>query len=81
LAIRTGNAEFSHLLVKQVDLGGLMPEGMHHADGFLWRYGERVPCPTEEAFFQALGLPLVPPAERNADTALRLRKEPGAVSP
>lgn len=74
LTIRTGNAEWSHLLVTQVALGGLMPEGMHHADGFLWRYGEPVPCPEEADFFAALGLPLVPPAERNADTALRLRK-------
>jgi hypothetical protein len=31
--------------------------------------------PTEEDYFRELGLPLVPPAERNADTALRLRKE------
>jgi DNA polymerase/3'-5' exonuclease PolX len=75
LAIRTGNAEWSHLLVTQVGLGGLMPEEMHHADGFLWRYGEPVPCPDEESFFAALGLPVVPPAERNADTARRLRQE------
>lgn len=80
LVIRTGNADFSHRLVTPMAQGGFMPDGMWQKDGYLWRAkdteeGEIVPCPEEASFFAALGLSVVPPAERNADTALRLRQE------
>jgi DNA polymerase/3'-5' exonuclease PolX len=86
LVIRTGNAEWSHLLVTPRHRGGFMPDDMWHKDGSLWRAkdceeGEVVPCPDEETFLAALGLPPVPPAERNADTALRLRRELAADEP
>lgn len=80
LAIRTGDAEFSRLLVTPRPKGGFMPDDMWQRDGYLWQAadterGERVPCPTEEAFFARLGLPLVAPTERNMETAARLRRE------
>jgi hypothetical protein len=76
LAIRTGDATFSHQLVTKQSEGGLMPKGYFHHGGYL-KHLERgaIPVPTEADYSAELGLPLVPPAERNADTALRLRKE------
>lgn len=75
-AIRTGDAAFSRLLVTQRSAGGLLPAGMHHADGKLWRDGEPVPCPEEETFFAALGIAAPPfPAERTEHTARRLARE------
>jgi DNA polymerase/3'-5' exonuclease PolX len=86
LVIRTGNAEWSHLLVTPRRQGGFMPDDMWHKDGYLWRAkdceeGEVVPCPEESDFFREMGLPLAPPADRNADTALRLRRELAADEP
>lgn len=76
LAIRTGDATFSHQLVTRQSEGGLMPKGYFHHGGQMKHLDRGViPVPTEEDYFKELGLPLVPPAERNADTALRLRKE------
>ncbi len=73
LTIRTGSAEFSHLLVTSRLQGGCMPAGMRQQDGYLWTGGRRINCPTEAAFFAALGIKEVPePWERNADTARRL---------
>lgn len=60
-AIRTGPAAFSHMLVTKA-LGKL-----HKVDrGVLWDdRGQRVPCPEEEAFFAALGVPWIEPRERH----------------
>jgi DNA polymerase/3'-5' exonuclease PolX len=81
LAIRTGNAEFSRLLVTLRTLGGLMPSGIHQRDGYLWRqdgsggFNRRVPCPDEAAFFAALGIDTVPePRERDVACIARLRR-------
>lgn len=63
LAIRTGPAAFSEMLVTRIK-------------GRLWRcqegrvvneLGEVVPCPTEEDFFRAAGLEYLPPERRSAD--------------
>lgn len=68
LAIRTGSAEFSAKLMTPRGQGGLMPRGMRQRDGFLWDGDRRVSCPTEEAFFAALGVSEVPhPARRDGD--------------
>jgi DNA polymerase/3'-5' exonuclease PolX len=81
LAIRTGDATFSHQLVTKWSEGGLMPKGYLHHGGQL-KHLERgiIAVSTEEDYFAELGLPLAPPAERNADTALRLRRELGAAT-
>lgn len=73
VAIRTGDKDFTTLLVTSQTAGGLMPPGYCQRDGYLQtEAGERVPCPDEAAFFAALGVPWVEPRERNAATAAHL---------
>lgn len=75
LAIRTGSADFSARLMTQRSQGGLMPQGMRQRDGFLWQDDRRLSCPTEEAFFAALGVSAVPaPEERDEACIDTLRK-------
>jgi len=75
VAIRTGDFEFSRQLVTARSAGGLMPNLLHHEDGYL-RYradGYSIPCPTEEDFFHALGVQDIPdPASRTLALARRL---------
>lgn len=60
LAIRTGPADFSHLLVTARRLGGAMPEFLQQRAGALWyRAAPEQPAlvtPTEQAFFEQLAL-------------------------
>ncbi|MCC7208347.1 MAG: hypothetical protein IT323_13650 [Anaerolineae bacterium] len=74
LAIRTGDAEFSHLLVTPRRLGGLMPGNMRQRDGYLWAGDERVDCKTERDYFGVLGLTWVEPQFRNKTTAIKLAR-------
>lgn len=75
LTIRTGSAKFSALLMTQRSQGGLMPQGMRQRDGFLWDGDRRLPCPTEEAYFAALGVSAVPaPEERDEACVERLKR-------
>ena len=75
MAIRTGDYEFSRLLVTKRSAGGLMPRGLLHDEGYLYRLGKvLVPCPTEAAFFAALGIEEVPPPQqRNIRLVKQLR--------
>lgn len=73
LAIRTGNANFSQLLVTHRNKGGLMPSWMHHKDGYLWNGNAKVICRTEEDFFSAIGIPFINPADRHEATVKKLR--------
>jgi DNA polymerase/3'-5' exonuclease PolX len=73
VAIRTGDFEFSKLLVTKRSAGGLMPSDMRHDQGFLWHAGAHLRCSTEEAFFHALGIRDIPdPAARDQAMARRL---------
>lgn len=77
VAIRTGNADFSRLLVTKRNAGGFMPSHLRQQDGYLWNGDERIDCLTEQAFFAALGLEWVEPEHRNkitADALLRKTK-------
>lgn len=81
LAIRTGNSDFSRLLVTQRIHGGLMRPTMRQRDGYLWAQGDGdafdqlVPCPEEKHFFAALGVHPVPaPRERDAVCIEGLRR-------
>jgi len=65
MVLRTGPADFNHLLVNR--FGGAMPVDMVMDGGYLWRRGQKIPTPTETAFFEALGLPYVAPQERSAE--------------
>lgn len=78
LAIRTGDAAFSHGLVTCVGSGGLMPRHLRQRDGYLWRGGERLSCPTEDDYFAALGLPAPSPRDRDEAMVRELRREVGA---
>lgn len=88
LAIRTGDATFTKMMVTSVEWSGLMPYGLKQEKGFLIRneetapqnapwdftHGERIPCPTEESFFAALGLPTLPPEQRDLAGIAKLRE-------
>lgn len=63
LAIRTGDREFSHMLVTPAP-SGAMPPGMRLQDGRLRRGEQVLDTPEEPDFFAALELPLLPPYER-----------------
>jgi DNA polymerase/3'-5' exonuclease PolX len=77
MAIRTGNSDFSKLLVTKRSEGGLMPNHFKHVDGHLYEFKSAmnvlIPCRTEEAFFEALGVPFTDPEERNSYTVTRIR--------
>jgi DNA polymerase/3'-5' exonuclease PolX len=80
LVIRTGDADFTRKVVTRCDQGGLMPPGLFQQDGYLWRVrpgqpAEKLACPCEAAFFDFLGLPVLPPCDRTlrAITTLRSR--------
>lgn len=79
LCLRTGDADWSKLIVTQRRAGGLMPGYMTHHDGYLWHGQTRVECPTEERFFEALQLQRVEPEFRNLAMARKLAKEVARV--
>lgn len=73
LAIRTGDADFSHALVTSRLYGGLMPSDLKQKDGTLWRGSQPIECFTEDDFFFQLGIFNVPdPTDRTIATARRL---------
>jgi DNA polymerase (family 10) len=71
LVIRTGPAEYSTWIMTTEPYGA-MPRGLRQADGFLWRGTERLVCNSEADYYAALGLPVLPPSER--DTWLERRR-------
>lgn len=80
LAIRTGNPEFTHSFVTRRCAGGLMPNYLRMVEGELTRFDwktekvmETLSVPTEATFFERLGLPVLPPVERNEAGIMRLR--------
>ena len=83
LAIRTGDRDFSQMLVALQGQGGLMPESKRQDDGHLWDVSNRqrvmIPCRTEEAFFDTLGIPCIDPEIRDIDFARQLRSEIGLI--
>jgi hypothetical protein len=81
LAIRTGDADFSKLLVTHRYKGGLMPDGLVERGGYLHEirdvYGQtdKLACPDEETFFRALGIERVPdPKHRSLALGQALRE-------
>lgn len=77
LAIRTGDADWTRLMVTRGS-SGLMPSDLRQADGYLWRGEELLPCRTEAEYFTLLGIPMIEPAHRNKFTALELIRERNA---
>lgn len=83
-ALRTGDSDFSRLLVTQRSQGGAMPAGYRQANGRLERcvsdpdrpWVDYIPVetPDEDAFFKSLGLPTLNPTlrtEANLRTLLK----------
>lgn len=64
LALKTGPAEFSEMLVTVLKRNGRL----HHADGYVkyTKDGAIYSVPTEEAFFEACKVKWIPPAQRIA---------------
>jgi DNA polymerase/3'-5' exonuclease PolX len=65
-AIRTGPAHYSHWLVTRKDRGGALPNHLRVKDGALWPLygGLALETPTEESFFEVLGIPMPDPVDR-----------------
>ncbi len=67
--LRTGNANFSHKIVTNKQLGGWMPSNMHAVNGALYRItmdGDvLVPTPEETDFFSAIGKAWIAPKDRS----------------
>lgn len=70
LAIRTGPAEFSRLLVTHCSKGGVMPDDSHLDGGQVIGPDGPISLDSEEAFFQYLGLPCWD-AHRRSDVLLQ----------
>jgi DNA polymerase/3'-5' exonuclease PolX len=80
-AVRTGDYEFSRLLVTKRSAGGLMPKGYFGHEGYLRRLNKGiVAVPTEQAFFAVLGIEAPVPAVRHLDLAQRLARQMGRAS-
>lgn len=87
-AIRTGDADFSHLLVKQRCFGGAMPSNLSQSDGALQhitgRDAEGHPIweplytPEESDYFRALDLPVLLPEQRTKANLAELLARPAA---
>lgn len=74
--LSTGPVEANKLLVTQQYKGGILPDHLSFRDGHLWhRDVTRVATPTEEAIFNAAGLPFIPPQHRSNATYKRLQSD------
>ena len=67
LAIRTGPWQLSRWFVTQKSKRGALPDHLIVRDGWVhYRVsGQRIETPDEESFFSLLGLPWIPPQERD----------------
>lgn len=87
-AIRTGDADFAHLLVKQRCFGGAMPSNLSQSDGALQhitgRDAEGHPLweplytPEESDYLRALALPVLLPEQRTKAHLAELLARPAA---
>lgn len=67
MAVRTGPWQYSKWLVTQRRWGGGLPSYLKVEDAGLYNGRKLVPTPTEASFFQALGLLMPAPHERNVE--------------
>jgi len=79
LALRTGPARFSKLLVTSAAKNGAMPWGIEAKDGHLWKVGrtqrQQLATPTEKIFFATLHVPHWSPEDRSAEALRQYIKE------
>lgn len=64
--IRTGNADFSHLIMKIVN-----QRGFHQTEGFLYKDTRLIPVPEEMVYFQTLGIEYIQPENRDGNAYKR----------
>lgn len=62
--IRTGPADFSRSLVTAIKDGGIMPSHLKQRMGALWMGETLIPTPTEESYFDELGVKWIAPEKR-----------------
>lgn len=69
LALRTGPADFNHMLVTPRWQGGMLPPYLTLASGYVMRTEnqEIIRVTSEMSFFDMLGIPCWPPEERSAE--------------
>ncbi len=58
--IRTGDADFSQMIMKRV-----LKCGLQQKDGFLWNEDKIIPLHEEEDYFKVLNLPYIEPSKRD----------------
>lgn len=66
--IRTGNADFSHLIMKIVN-----SRGFEQKDGFLYKNDTLISIPEEMWYFKTLGIPYVQPELRTIDAFKKVK--------
>ena len=66
--IRTGDAEFSHNIMKRV-----LKMGFEQRGGYLYNGDKIIPLYTEEDYFKILNLPYIEPKDRHKDSFKNLR--------
>lgn len=66
--IRTGNADFSHLIMKIVN-----SRGFEQKEGFLYKNKNLISIPEEMWYFKTLGIPYVQPELRTIDAFKNLK--------
>lgn len=79
LAIRTGPWQLSRWFVTQKSKRGALPDHLVVRDGWVHyrTSGERIPTPDEESFFSLLGIPWIPPQDRDDFAQKMLRGRHG----
>jgi len=66
--IRTGNADFSQMIMTRV-----LKCGLQQRDGYLWNDTRRIPVHSEEEYFKILDLPYVVPQLRDKDAFKKVK--------
>jgi DNA polymerase/3'-5' exonuclease PolX len=64
LAIRTGPAKYSKKLVTIRQHGGYLPSNLKAKDGAVWSGSKYIEMPTEQSFFDVLGIEMPDPWKR-----------------
>lgn len=67
LAIRTGPAKYSKKLVTIRQHGGYLPSNLKAKDGAIWSGKNYIEMPTEQSFFDVLGIEMPDPWKRGLD--------------
>lgn len=67
--IRTGDADFSQLMMMRV-----LQCGYEQKDGYLWKDGKVIPVYEERQYFQLLNLPYIEPEYRDKDAFKNLKQ-------